>query len=204
MPNAPSLDRQFRPIIDASPDGVLIELRHRIAYINDAYCHLLGYRSARDLLHAEISDIAHADDHDRLTYFGRCREEGKPAPERYEFRARRRDRSTVTFDASVSATRAAGDLLIATFVRKRREPEPKRTELIEVRGLKRLSPREVQIFRALIAGKRGKELALELEVSAKTVATHRSRLFRKLALRNDLDLFRFAARYGLLDDVTPC
>ena len=50
----------------------------------------------------------------------------------------------------------------------------------------------------LLAGKRSKEIALILEVSEKTIWTHRARAFQKLALRGVADLFRVAAEAGLI------
>src|SRR5688572_16361378 len=97
-------ERHFRVVLDAAPDGVLIECGDRIAYVNPAYARLLHYPSATELSSATINEIAHPDDLDRLRWFGRCRSEGKPAPTRYTFRARARDGEVVTFDASISQT----------------------------------------------------------------------------------------------------
>ena len=127
--------------------------------------------------------------------YGRRREQGKPAPARYEFRANRRDHSVQRFDACVWTSRIGGEILITTVVRAILDDKQ---ELPVIEGLQRLSEREHQIFERLIAGKRAKEIAFELDISDKTVATHRSRLYQKLAFRSDLDLFRFAAEQGLL------
>lgn len=51
-----------------------------------------------------------------------------------------------------------------------------------------------------LQGRRPKEIALMLGLSEKTVATFRSRIFQKLSLRGDADLFRFAAEHDLLGD----
>lgn len=190
------LDRSYRLVLDESPDGILVEAHDRIAYINRAYARLLGYTDTHDLASATIRDIAHPEDHDRLLFYGRRREQGKPAPARYEFRANRRDRSVQRFDACVWTSRIGGEILITTVVRAIIE---ERQQLPIIEGLKRLSEREHEIFERLIAGQRAKEIAFELEISEKTVATHRSRVYQKLAFRSDLDLFRFAAEHGLLN-----
>src|SRR5688500_11057199 len=105
----PILDGQFRAVLNNAPDGVLVESRDCIAYVNCAYARLLGYTKAEELSCATIRDIAHPDDVERLRFFGRCREEGKPAPTRYTFRACRRGGEVVTLDASISAARAEGE-----------------------------------------------------------------------------------------------
>lgn len=62
-----------------------------------------------------------------------------------------------------------------------------------------LTPREHEIMLSIISGKRIKEIAVELEISDKTVATHRARLLKKLSLSDNRDLFRYALRHGLAD-----
>lgn len=62
-----------------------------------------------------------------------------------------------------------------------------------------LSRRELEIMLKLIAGKRNKEIALELDISEKTVATHRARMLRKLGLTDMRALMLYAVRHGLAD-----
>lgn len=192
----PILDRHFRAVLDNAPDGVLVECGDCIAYVNTAYARLLGYDSACELATATIGDIAQPDDFERLRWFGRCRAEGKPAPTRYTFGARTRGGDVVTLDASISAARAEGDLLITTIVRALHVTQK---PALDLPGTQKLSPRENEVVRYLLAGRRSKEIALLLDVSEKTIWTHRSRAFRKLALRGVGDLFRVAAEAGLID-----
>jgi len=191
----PILDRHFRAVLDNAPDGVLVECGDCIAYVNAAYARLLGYASAAELSCATIRDIAQPDDFERLRWFGQCRAEGKPAPTRYTFGARKRCGEVVTLDASISAARAEGELLITTIVR---EVCVERLPALELPGTKSLSPREREVVQHLLAGKRSKEIALLLDVSEKTIWTHRARAFQKLALRGIEDLFRVAAEAGLV------
>jgi PAS domain S-box-containing protein len=189
------LDRHFRAVLDYAPDGVLIESGERVAYVNEPYARALGYRRVEELPDT-IRDIAHPEDLDRLSWFGRCRAQGKPAPTRYAFRARGRSGEIVTLDASVSTTRLDGEVLIMTIVREL--PVTRARQNLDLPGLDRLSPRELDVMRLVLHGKRPKEIATMWNVSEKTIGSHRSRAFRKLALRNDLDLFRMAAELGAL------
>ncbi|HYR29919.1 MAG TPA: LuxR C-terminal-related transcriptional regulator [Thermoanaerobaculia bacterium] len=191
----PILDRHFRAVLDHAPDGVLVECGDCIAYVNAAYARLLGYASAAELASATIRDIAQPDDFERLRWFGRCRAEGKPAPTRYTFGARKQCGDVVTLDASISAARSEGELLITTVVREVCVASAPRLELP---GTKSLSPREREVVQYLLAGRRSKEIALLLDVSEKTIWTHRARAFQKLALRGVADLFRVAAEAGLV------
>lgn len=100
-------DRFLRAVLDDASDGILTECGDRIAYLNDAYARILGYRDARDLAGATIHDIAHPDDEPRLRDLGRQRLDGLDVPSRYSFRVRHRDQTIITLDAGVSTTRSS-------------------------------------------------------------------------------------------------
>lgn len=65
-------------------------------------------------------------------------------------------------------------------------------------ALESLTPREVQVLTALAAGKTNHEVAEGMSISVKTVDTHRRHLLRKLGMRNNSDLTRFAIQNGLV------
>jgi DNA-binding CsgD family transcriptional regulator len=50
----------------------------------------------------------------------------------------------------------------------------------------------------MLSGRRLKEIAAELGISVKTVTTHRARLLRKLNLSDNLGLYRYGVRTGLV------
>lgn len=60
------------------------------------------------------------------------------------------------------------------------------------RMFKNLSMREVEVLKMLCDGKRNKEIALELKLNEKTVSTYRSRIMKKLRVRNLVELIRKA------------
>lgn len=192
------LDRHLRLILDEAHDGVLVECRDRVAYINAAYARLLGYPSTTAFHDITIREIAHPEDLEQLTWFGRCRAQGKPAPTRYNFRAVGRGGGIVSFDASISQTRIDGEFFITTIVRELQPHAHASTRDLTLPGTRTLSAREQEVLQHLLAGRRSKEIAEILGVSEKTICTHRSRLFQKLALRGDRDLFRRAAELGLM------
>jgi DNA-binding NarL/FixJ family response regulator len=59
-----------------------------------------------------------------------------------------------------------------------------------------LSDREFEVFRQLVAGKSVTDIAADLNLSVKTVSTHKSNLMHKLGVANQSDLVRFAIRHG--------
>ncbi len=62
----------------------------------------------------------------------------------------------------------------------------------------RLSPRESEVMSMILEGRRLKEIAARLDISVKTVTTHRSRLLRKLGIEDNLGLYRYGVRNGLI------
>jgi DNA-binding CsgD family transcriptional regulator len=62
----------------------------------------------------------------------------------------------------------------------------------------KLSPREREVMNMILEGRRLKEIAAVLDISVKTVTTHRSRLLRKLSLDDNLGLYRYGIRHGLI------
>jgi GAF domain-containing protein len=62
-----------------------------------------------------------------------------------------------------------------------------------------LSPREREVMLRLVAGQRLKEIAHDLDLSVKTISTHRQRLLRKLNLEDNRALYRYALKQGLLN-----
>jgi len=63
-----------------------------------------------------------------------------------------------------------------------------------------LSPRERQIVQLLAEGQSNKEVARTLNVSVKTVETHRSNVMRKMQFASLADLVRYAIRNKIVGD----
>ena len=61
----------------------------------------------------------------------------------------------------------------------------------------RLTPRERQMVQLLSEGYSAQEIADQLHLSAKTVATHRENVFAKLQIHGIAELTRFALREGI-------
>jgi DNA-binding NarL/FixJ family response regulator len=61
-----------------------------------------------------------------------------------------------------------------------------------------LSEREFQVLLGLVAGKCVNVIASELGLSSKTVSTYRSRMMKKLGLRSNVDMVRYALQHRLI------
>lgn len=62
-----------------------------------------------------------------------------------------------------------------------------------------LSPRERQVLQLVAEGKTTKEVAVVLNISAKTADSHRSRLMKKLDIHETAGLVRYAIRRGVVE-----
>ncbi len=62
-----------------------------------------------------------------------------------------------------------------------------------------LSNRELQVLRRLALGHTNREIAAAYNISIKTIDTYRFRLLKKLNLRNNAEISRFAIQNGLIE-----
>ena len=63
--------------------------------------------------------------------------------------------------------------------------------------LRMLTTREQEVLRLLADGKRVKDIARDLNISAKTVESHRQNIMDKLEIHSTIELTRYALREGL-------
>ena len=61
-----------------------------------------------------------------------------------------------------------------------------------------LTARETQVMEMLARGLTNREIAEQLQISIKTVDTHRGHVLKKLGLRNNTELARFAVKHGFV------
>jgi DNA-binding NarL/FixJ family response regulator len=63
-----------------------------------------------------------------------------------------------------------------------------------------LSDREFQVFRLLVSGRAVSDIAGQLNLSVKTVSTHKARIMHKMNMKNQTELIRYAISHRLVDD----
>ena len=61
-----------------------------------------------------------------------------------------------------------------------------------------LTPRELEIAKALASGERMAEIGLRLGITPKTASTHKYRIYDKLAVSSERALLAEALRFGLV------
>jgi FixJ family two-component response regulator len=74
----------------------------------------------------------------------------------------------------------------------------KRDEVAQIRArIARLTPREFEVFRLVIAGLLNKQIAAELGAALRTIKTHRGRVMRKMGVDSVAELARMAHKAGI-------
>jgi DNA-binding NarL/FixJ family response regulator len=62
-----------------------------------------------------------------------------------------------------------------------------------------LSDREFEVFQRLVAGQSVSAIADQLNVSVKTISTHKSRIMQKMGMQSATELIRYALENGLVE-----
>ena len=104
---------------------------------------------------------------------------------------------SVTGLAAVSCLRAgAEDIVIRKNVK--RLPSAIATAIEKRWALARLTPRQIEVLRLVAEGHRTREIAERLQLSIKTVESHRGELMKRLEIHDVVSLVRYALRVGLI------
>lgn len=61
----------------------------------------------------------------------------------------------------------------------------------------KMTSRELEVIRLCCEGRTSKEIAGRLNVSVRTIDTHKSNIFKKLNISSTVELVRYAAKAGL-------
>ena len=67
----------------------------------------------------------------------------------------------------------------------------------------KLSDREFEVFRLIAIGVSVTDIAARLNLSAKTISTHKSNLMQKMGLNNQSELIRYALKHGVTEPLEP-
>lgn len=73
------------------------------------------------------------------------------------------------------------------------------TDALELRRpLGKLTPRQVEVLRMVAEGHRTREIAIRLNLSIKTIESHRGEIMKRLGIHDLVTLVRYAMRLGLV------
>jgi len=68
-----------------------------------------------------------------------------------------------------------------------------------VRAVNSITRRETDVLRLLAGGSSNKEIATQLDISLRTVETHRANIMHKLQLHSLTDLVRYAVKHKIVE-----
>jgi FixJ family two-component response regulator len=71
------------------------------------------------------------------------------------------------------------------------------TRLSVAARMRKLTPRERDVFEGLVAGRLNKQIAMQLGIVEKTIKVHRMRMMRKLGATSVVDLVHLAGICGM-------
>jgi DNA-binding NarL/FixJ family response regulator len=73
-----------------------------------------------------------------------------------------------------------------------------RARRVDGKSVKNLTPRQAQVLRLVAEGRSSKEIAEHLHISFRTVENHRTGIMKRLGLRKNIDLVRYAIGQGYI------
>jgi len=79
------------------------------------------------------------------------------------------------------------------------DPQVSRTTNLKGEGKSRLTVRELEVLKLIVAGKSNKEIAIDLDLSPNTVAVHRANIMDALGIHKTAELVVYAIRSGLVN-----
>jgi len=94
---------------------------------------------------------------------------------------------------------AQGDMYLSPALSKPVIVEYTQRTNVGVSQIKGLTPRQTEVLQLIAKGKTTKQIALEFNISVKTVETHRMQLMDRLEIHDIPSLVRFAIRVGLVE-----
>ena len=95
------------------------------------------------------------------------------------------------YDDNVFLSNSVTKLVVQGFVSGLKEKDDMQTETI--------SAREREVLQLLAEGQSNKDISAELNLSVKTVETHRANIMHKLGLKNIADLVLYAVRNHMIE-----
>ncbi|MEO5659597.1 MAG: response regulator transcription factor [Polaromonas sp.] len=67
----------------------------------------------------------------------------------------------------------------------------------------KLTDREFEVFRFIAVGMTVTDIAVRLNLSAKTISTHKANLMQKMTLQNQSEVIRYAIKHGITEPLEP-
>lgn len=96
---------------------------------------------------------------------------------------------------------AEGGMYLDPAIAEKAFPNPSDVAAPDTDRLSDLANRELEVLRMVAKGFSNKEIGIHLDISVKTVETHKARAVAKLGLRTRADIVRYATAHRWLDEL---
>ncbi len=119
-------NERYRTVIEHSNDGVAIAKGDNHLYVNKKFVEIFGYDRPEEIVGKRISVVIHPRDRERVTEFNRLRQQGNPAPSRYECEGLRKNGEAIYLEVSATKSIYRGEPVSLVFLRdvtQRRQAE---------------------------------------------------------------------------------
>ena len=110
-----------------------------------------------------------------------------------------KDADTEQLLAAIAKVSRGEQYLPPELAKDLQDHDGKTAELADKRAARGLSKREFEVMCLLASGLTNREIGQRLSISVKTVDTHRAHVLKKLGLRNNADITRFAIQGGYIN-----
>ncbi|MCJ7509480.1 MAG: PAS domain S-box protein [Dehalococcoidia bacterium] len=206
-------EEKYRKLVEDSIDGIMVAEGSEIGFVNQAALKMFGCQSEEEVVGRPFTDFVSAEYREMMAERGYARDRGERGPDRYEFKALRKDGSE--FDAEVSISRVGyqGKVLRQAIVRdisehkRAEEARQKAREELESRVERRMQQandhgltfRELTVLHLVAAGESDKEIAAVLGISPLTAHKHLANILEKMGAACRTEAGVRALREGLLD-----
>lgn len=110
-------EERYRVAIESASDGVALMKGNEHIYVNKRLAEMFGYDDPSALIGRSHSLTVHPDDLARVSQINRMRQEGKPAPSRYEFKGTRKDGTTRNIEVSAARIDYRGEAVSLAYLR---------------------------------------------------------------------------------------
>jgi len=119
-------EEHYRTAIEHSNDGIAIVKGDNHLYVNKKFVEIFGYDRPEEIVGKQISMVIHPRDKERVTEFNRLRQQGNPAPSKYECEGLRKNGVAIYLEVSATKSIYRGEPVSLVFLRdvtQRRQAE---------------------------------------------------------------------------------
>ncbi len=190
-------EERYRLITENIMDAVfLLDLDARLVFCNSRAAALTGYET-EELRGRSIFSLFARDGREKAVALMTQARAGQATQPFFETRLARKDGGQVWVEANIANVmkdnRLVGRLAVARDISERKRVAEVATALYET-----LTTREREVLFLAAEGHTNPKIARRLSIGVRTVESHRANLMRKLRLRNQTELVRYAVQRGLL------